>query len=169
MLHWKSLTPERKHKLFQFCKQKRKCVFTKFLLCFSFSFSFISVLLQSQATVAHLLPADFPYACWQGLHHLGSEWCRRVTSGASAPCFSLLWLPSSSHDLLQMLSRLWGVEVMVFPVPICCALLLHTKRTDLKQQYFVLSLLTILPACGQAAFLPISFIASQLILPPTAL
>lgn len=121
-----ALTPERKPKLFQFYGQKRKCVFTKLALCFSFPFSFISALLQSQAIVAHLLAADFPCTCWQGLHYLGSEWWRRMTHGASAHCFSLHWLPSSSLDFLHrqvMRGRSDGV-----PCPYMCSTLTHQKN-----------------------------------------
>lgn len=86
--------------------------------------------------VAHLLPADFPCTCWQGLHHLGNEWWRRVTSEASAHCFSLHCLPRSSHDLWQMLSRFWRVGMMVFPVPICCMCCTLTHQENWPERAF---------------------------------
>lgn len=133
--HWKSLTPERKPKLFQFYRREGKCAFTRPAAWFSFPFSFISVLLHSQAVVVHLSLADFPRAPWQGLHHLGGY---GVMERSDRWIFTSL--TSASRDLLQMLSRLWGVEVVVFPVITCrmCSTLRHSAVP--KQENFVLSL-----------------------------
>lgn len=128
---------------------------------FFFPFGFISVLLQSQAVVVHLFLADFPRAPWQGLHHRGGN---RVMERSDRWIFTSL--TSASHDLLQVLSRLGGVEVLVFPVTTCCLCSTLRHSAVPKQENFALSLfLTFLPACSQAAFLPPSSTTSQLILP----
>lgn len=172
MLLWKSLTPERKPKLFQFYSQEGKYAFTRPGAWFSFPFSFISVLLQPQAMVVHTILADSLTCCpCQGLHHLGGSRVIERSGGSSPQCFSPHCLTSLSHGLQCVEQSMKGlVEALVFPDTTCCMWAPSTHSGSCtKVAVFHAEPSSHLPPCLQPGSLPVPFSHNFPAHPPTAL